>query len=810
MGMKQITKTFIVLLSTVLSLIACNKEIDSPDSSAVSNNDGLKSYKFTLSSGDSKDTKSIITPDGEGIVFNWETSDQIGTYSDAGKTGGLNNANGTVDAASNPITFEVSTYVNLTAGSTVYCYYPYSASNDTNTDPASITLSIPTDQIQVDDEFDSSAMPLVSAPYEISSAIDEFGSDNIGDISFYNLGSVIELDIYSSTGAYGSETITGVSLEADKAISGDFSFNLKGVNTADVSTLNINGYTGTSVSVDIAASDDMSGKTNRGTAFRAYLVIAPAESVSGTITVTTDVTTYQYILPARDFKRATLKKFGLDLEKSGARVKPVTYTYAAVTSAPSDWTGYYILTNTDINKLGAAELDASNHIAVSAITKNLDGTITLASKPDEIYIEKIEGTKYAIKLSDGKYLGWSSGTAFDSKSTKPTSTDNPYLWTLNTGASYSSIKSVSDSKRTISYGGSDFRPYSSPSPINAKLFQITLSPLENTTITLNNTGKTISVSWSSVFGAEDYDVRCEGEGFDETKSNLIGTSTSFTVDNWGTYEITITANPENPATDAASVTVDGITIIDPDTPLLSATPSSLTWAGADYGDANSKTISITINASDSWSIITSTMTWAAITEDHSNNLITIYPKAANTSPTTDNTGSITIQHSVGGIGAEDVVINCKQEKQWDGKISLPLGSNPFSLETTGGFTTVTEKSYGGYTYKCYGTSFYYFASKALFLGKSGAYLELPAIAGYKLSTVKITTSDTCSEKVTVIIADTSGTAVAGGASKTMKTSSDFTWTLTSSSVNTAYRIQVSNGYNLQITNAELTYAIVAE
>lgn len=108
---------------------------------------------------------------------------------------------------------------------------------------------------------------------------------------------------------------------------------------------------------------------------------------------------------------------------------------------------------------------------------------------------------------------------------------------------------------------------------------------------------------------------------------------------------------------------------------------------------------------------------------------------------------------------------------------------------------------GGYYRAASGSLLY------LLIGKTNAYIELPAVSGKKLVKVVAVSRDGASTNVVVGIADTDGNAVAGGEAIKWSNTTDFTYTysLSGTSVNTPYRVVVTNKYNAQFTKLELIY-----
>lgn len=118
----------------------------------------------------------------------------------------------------------------------------------------------------------------------------------------------------------------------------------------------------------------------------------------------------------------------------------------------------------------------------------------------------------------------------------------------------------------------------------------------------------------------------------------------------------------------------------------------------------------------------------------------------------------------------------------------------------------------GYDFVLYGAaSGYYHANSSephyLMLGKEGAYLEFPAIAGKSLTKVIVKSREGASANVKVAVCDTSNAVVTGGEEQQWNNTSDYTYVynLSETAVNTPYRLYIANGYNAQITQLDLYY-----
>lgn len=136
-------------------------------------------------------------------------------------------------------------------------------------------------------------------------------------------------------------------------------------------------------------------------------------------------------------------------------------------------------------------------------------------------------------------------------------------------------------------------------------------------------------------------------------------------------------------------------------------------------------------------------------------------------------------------------------------LTADWSTNVGSLKTSG---LTSSFSVGGYSYTASGTSCYYYsAGKACFLGKSGAYVQLPKIEGYKLTNVILKSSSTTGG-ATVTIKTTSNTSATNtSASFSNGKSAEFSFDITSPVENTSYRICVTNAKNAHIAKWVLTY-----
>ena len=140
-----------------------------------------------------------------------------------------------------------------------------------------------------------------------------------------------------------------------------------------------------------------------------------------------------------------------------------------------------------------------------------------------------------------------------------------------------------------------------------------------------------------------------------------------------------------------------------------------------------------------------------------------------------------------------------------------------------GFPTSTGTKSGTYKFWGYDFSFltydglYFNSGGYLMIGKSGynsetsaSYIAFPAISGYKLKEVIISTTSNGSTNVSVSIRSNYSTTLTGGTAWVYEQSTTHTWALSNTSDNTSYRMYFQrkasgNTVNAQLASLKLTY-----
>lgn len=372
--MKKLFKLFLIVATAAASIASCQK----PETDV----EVLEDVEYTFLIGNADDTKATI---GETCVV-WDDGDKIGTFAS-----GATNKYSTVTAATveAPASFSIYSKGGLTVGSAVYCYYPYASGSVTSDN---VLMSIPTSQTE------KNSMPMASAPYIVENASNTDNTNYSGEIFFYNLGSVIEFNIYSTTVDYQSENVMSVEFQAEDAIAGSFNFDLT---TVDENNLTISGYAENTVTS--SPSTPIQVGADKENAAKVKMVVAPGTH-GGTIVVTTDRATYTYSMAAREFGRSRMKPLGINL-KIENRVEPdYSGTYAILAEKSSS---YYYLTNVDngasTKRLNSEEVNSLPEPSVTLdaskvwnVIKNNDGTYYIQSVENNYYLDHTSGNSAVL------------------------------------------------------------------------------------------------------------------------------------------------------------------------------------------------------------------------------------------------------------------------------------------------------------------------------------------------------------------------------------------------------------------------------
>lgn len=201
----------------------------------------------------------------------------------------------------------------------------------------------------------------------------------------------------------------------------------------------------------------------------------------------------------------------------------------------------------------------------------------------------------------------------------------------------------------------------------------------------------------------------------------------------------------------------------------------------------------------------------------SGNVVTVKAQANASTESVSQTLKITLDGTSSSVEVPVTVSGKSSGEQQ----TITVDFTPESAYPAGFPASSTEKKTARETFSFGGTELtlmasndggYYRAASSddsfyLLIGKTKAYIELPAVSGKKLVKVVAVSRVGSSASVIVGIADANNNIVAGGEAVKWDNKTDFTYTysLTGTSVNTAYRVLVTNKYNAQFTKLELVY-----
>lgn len=292
----------ITALMLAASLLAsCNRHIIDTQEPDV--------WEYTINIQDDA-TRSYISTDH--VI--WEYNDKLGTFAiDA--DGALTTKNSySVITPGSPASFKLYLSSQLTAGSTIYSYYPYDISLGTSSKPESVSVTIPAEQDQGTDGALDTPLPMASLPYAVTQTMAK-GQNPTGGVYLCNLFSIIKFDIYSSDPDYAQEKIRSVTFTANDGIAGKYTIDLTAISADDDSTLSLKASS-TVTSVTTSVPDLSPGHREGDLTVR--MGIAPGQH-SGTVVIKTDKAEYTAAFGAVDFGRSKAKTIHIDLSSDNVK-----------------------------------------------------------------------------------------------------------------------------------------------------------------------------------------------------------------------------------------------------------------------------------------------------------------------------------------------------------------------------------------------------------------------------------------------------------------------------------------------------------
>ena len=254
-------------------LASCTKEPDDPNGGAQTPEED-KTYEYVFSVSKAPLTKSILESD----AISFEEGDRIGVIAvTPEKTWTTTSEIFNAEGGSN-LSFKLTQKRGIEAGGKVFAHFPANAASEGTT----ATLSIPAEQTQNEDTFESDAMPLVSLPFEADATLPTGRKQLAGSLEMTAIGAIAQFEIYSTFPGFADQQIVSVELTAQSGIAGDFTWDFAAESPA------IANLTATSVKTTVNTTASVAAA--KADAAKVYMVLAPGEH-----TVTAKVTTTEGI-----------------------------------------------------------------------------------------------------------------------------------------------------------------------------------------------------------------------------------------------------------------------------------------------------------------------------------------------------------------------------------------------------------------------------------------------------------------------------------------------------------------------------------
>lgn len=463
--MKTMFKSFALIAIAALSLAACSK-----NEAPINDENEMITLKFNIKNADDAATRALLGTDDSGNKFlNWENEDKIGTFSVGSfpndQTTSNNNA-GTVEVSGDSYTLNVQTFSAGTV-TNIYSYYPFSAA--AGKDKTAAIVSIPGSQYMNENGFDADAMPMAGTPVTVDLTTVANTDTPCGTINFFNLGSIINFKIYSSTDT--DETLTSVKYIAGTGnLGGNYTIDLTAVDGSNESTLALNG-TGSDSEITTTHRATPTIGTGKANAIDVYMVVAPGTYSGTQVVVTTSAKTYTLNASGeKTYKRSSVKPMYVDIQKGTPGELPEEETWTKVTKASDFTAGTYYILRADGNYYVPNDATGSNHPACVAYTEG--DAITSSMK--WVATESENGLVFESFSATGNYL----------YTTNTGSTNTICVVESSTGANASNVWSFASvtvddvtyytatagaNKYLVSYGTSNWRYYAKSNISNTNI-----------------------------------------------------------------------------------------------------------------------------------------------------------------------------------------------------------------------------------------------------------------------------------------------------------------------------------------------------
>lgn len=338
-----------------------------------------------------------------------------------------------------------------------------------------------------------------------------------------------------------------------------------------------------------------------------------------------------------------------------------------------------------------------------------------------------------------------------------------------------------------------------------------LAAYQAMTVTIKNASSNSAGTWCTAdkydthtftAGGTDFTVYCQagsvfaGQTYVNATGNLTGVATMY-----------------RSAAQIAPRNLDDVKAFSSSEPAITGVnPEKVSFAA----EGGTKDITVTVANGEGKTLSTSGLS-GILSATVSGNVVTVKAQANASAESVSQTLKITLDGTSSSVEVPVTVSGKSSSEQQ----TITVDFTPESAYPAGFPASSTEKKTARETFSFGGTELtlmasndggYYRAASSddsfyLLIGKTKAYIELPAVSGKKLVKVVAVSRVGSSASVIVGIADANNNIVAGGEAVKWDNKTDFTYTysLTGTSVNTAYRVLVTNKYNAQFTKLELVY-----
>lgn len=433
--MKKVFNSFFVIVAAMITLAGCTKqETDAPET---------KNVQFFAQSIETKTVFGALADDGKTYPTLWNSGDKLKVLLNIEQVSGTEKtAEVECDDLAESAYFEVAFSPSVKPETyTYYAVSPSTAFNGKSSNDGRITVVIPTEQTPLETSVDKSA--------QIIYAVAPADADQTSvDMHFHHLTAYGKFSLTNLTDEVSSVSKVKIVAPDGVYISGKWNYLVNteeiAVHTKDISNqITIN----TTRTEDIWFSCgpvDVSGKTFK------FVVTTDKGDLEREVT-----------FPAgRKFESGKIAQFSINME--GVEVPEVeipTQYFEKLTSAPTDWTGTYLIVFDD-NKAhsfvsGSDLVSASNTALVINDNKIAFNNVT---KQDAVVLSVKDGG-YKLLLSNNKYLTVPSSNSCGNNADEAKASTLTLEWT-EAGVKISGVDS-NEITRYLCANGNYYRMYKS-------------------------------------------------------------------------------------------------------------------------------------------------------------------------------------------------------------------------------------------------------------------------------------------------------------------------------------------------------------